>query len=78
MHHGAATTICKKGEGEQGEVLGWMWEMGWEVGTGMEVATGREEKVTAGQRDTQMEVRREFEEGGLAGRHEKTPGGLTL
>lgn len=49
---------------------------------GMVVATGREEKVTAGQRDTQMKVRRESLRKSLrrwAGRQAQgDPGGLTL
>lgn len=60
MHHGAATTICKKGEEEeQGEGLGWTSGNGVEAVGGMVVATHREQNVITGQRDTQMKVWRE-------------------
>lgn len=59
MHHGAATTICKKGEEEQGEGLGWTSGKRVEAMGGMVVATRREQNVTTGQRDIQMKVWRE-------------------
>lgn len=62
MYHGAATTICKKREQEQGEARVGREEMGWRSGRNGSSHRQRRESDNWTEKHTDRNTKREFEE----------------